>query len=75
VSSELDELRRTVPDLAHLDPLSTEVIEWLDRACNAMRRLDDAEGIVFAMHQRYLFDAAEKVVCKRRDCGHDRSGE
>jgi hypothetical protein len=62
VSSELDELRRTVPDLAHLDPLSTEVSEWLDRACNAMRRLDDAEGIVFAMHQRYLFDAAEKVV-------------
>jgi len=33
--SELDQLRRTVPDLAHLDPLSTEVLEWLDRACSA----------------------------------------
>jgi hypothetical protein len=62
VSSELDQLRRTVPDLAHLDPLSTEVREWLDRACNAVRRVDEAEGVVFAMHQRYLLDPAEKIV-------------
>ena len=62
MSSELSQLRRTVPDLAHVDPLSTEVCEWLDRACNAVRRLDEAEGIIFRMHQRYLLDPAEKVV-------------
>lgn len=62
MSSELDQLRRTVPDLTRLDPLSTEVREWLDRACNAVRRVDEAEGVVFAMHQRYLLDPAEKVV-------------
>ncbi len=62
MSSELDQLRRTVPDLAHLDPLSTEVREWLDRACNAVRRVDKAEGVIFGMHQRYLLDPAEKVV-------------
>ena len=62
MSSELNQLRRTVPDLAHVDPMSTEVCEWLDRACNAVRRVDEAEGVVFAMHQRYLLDPAEKVV-------------
>jgi hypothetical protein len=62
MSSELDQLRRTVPDLAHLDPLSTEVREWLDRACNAVRRVDEAEGVAFAMRQRHLLGPAEKVV-------------
>jgi hypothetical protein len=62
MSNELEQLRRTVPDLAHLDPLSVDVREWLDRAGKAVRRLDDAEGIVFAMHQRYLLDPAEKIV-------------
>jgi len=62
MSSELEQLRRTVPDLAHLDPLSTEVCEWLDRACMAVRRVDEAEGFIFGMHQRYLLDSAEKVV-------------
>jgi hypothetical protein len=62
VSSELCEIRRTVPDLARLDPLSTEVQAWLDRAYNAVRRVDNAEGVIFAMHRQYLLDPAEKAV-------------
>jgi hypothetical protein len=62
MSNELDRLRRTTPDLAHLDPLSTEIREWPDRACSAVRRVNDAEGVAFAMHQRHLLDPAEKVV-------------
>ena len=59
---ELDQLRRSVPDLAKLDPLSTEVREWLDRAFNAVQRLDKAEGMILRMHQRYLLDPAAKIV-------------
>ena len=62
MAGELDQLRRSVPDLAKLDPLSSEVREWLDKAHDAVRRVDEAEGIIFQMHQRYLFDPAEKVV-------------
>jgi hypothetical protein len=62
MAGELDRLRRSVPDLAKLDPLSTEVCEWLDRAFDAVQRLDKAEGVILRMHQRYLLDPAEKIV-------------
>ena len=62
MAGELDQLRRSAPDLANLDPLSTEVCEWLDRAFDAVQRVDAAEGVVFRMHQRYLLDPAEKIV-------------
>jgi hypothetical protein len=62
MAGELDQLRRSVPDLAKLDPLSSEVREWLDRAFDAVQRLDKAEGVIFRMHQRYLMDPAEKIV-------------
>lgn len=62
MAGELDQLRRSVPDLAKLDPLSSEVLDWLDRAFDAVQRVDQAEGIVFRMHQRYLLDPAEKIV-------------
>ena len=62
MAGELDQLRRSVPDLARLDPLSSEVRDWLDRAFDAVQRVDEAEGIVFRMHQRYLLDPAEKIV-------------
>jgi hypothetical protein len=62
MAGELDQLRRSAPDLAKLDPLSSEVREWLDRAYNAVRRVDEAEAIIFQMHQRYLLDPAEKIV-------------
>jgi hypothetical protein len=62
MAGELDQLRRSVPDLAKLDPLSTEVREWLDQAFDAVQRIDKAEGVIFRMHQRYLLDPAEKTV-------------
>jgi len=62
MTDELDELRRSLPDLVRLDPLSAEVQNWLDRAYDAIKRIDEAEGIIFRMHQRYLLDPVEKAV-------------
>ena len=62
IAGELDQLRRTMPDLMHQDPLSTEVREWLDRAHNAVRKIDEVEGIVLRVHQRHLLDPARKRV-------------
>lgn len=62
MAGELDQLRRSVPDLAKLDPLSTEVREWLDSAHAAVKQVDEAEAIILRMHERYLFDPAAKVV-------------
>ena len=58
----LDELRTTMPDLARVDPLSTEVCQWLDSAYEAVKRVDAAEAVILRMHQRYLLDPAEKIV-------------
>ena len=58
----LEQLRRSAPALARLDPLSTEVRAWLDRAYDAVKRVDAAEGVIFAMHERYLLDPAGKIV-------------
>ena len=65
MSGDLNQLRQCVPDLARLDPLSTEVREWLDRAHEAVKRVDQAEGVILRMHQRYLLDPAEKIVASR----------
>jgi len=62
MSGDLIQLRKSVPDLARLDPLSSEVQDWLDRAYDAVKRVDQAEGVILRMHQRYLLDAAEKIV-------------
>ncbi len=62
MAGELDQLRKTIPDLAHQDPLSIEVREWLDRAYNAVRQIDEVEGIVLRLHQRHLLDPARKRV-------------
>jgi hypothetical protein len=62
MTKELDELRRVLPDLVRLDPLSAEVQDWLDRAYDAVKRIDEVEGVIFRMHQRYLLDPAEKTV-------------
>ena len=65
MSGDLNQLRQCVPDLARLDPLSTEVREWLDRAHEAVKRVDQAEGVILRMHQRYLLDSAEKIVASQ----------
>ena len=62
MAGELDQLRQSIPDLARLDPLSSDVCQWLDRAYEAVRKVDEAEGVIFRMQQRYLLDPAEKVV-------------
>ena len=62
MANEFDQLRRSAPDLARLDPLSSEVGEWLERAYEAVKRVDAVEGVIFRMHQRYLLDPTEKVV-------------
>ena len=65
MSGDLNQLRQSVPDLARLDPLSTEVREWLDRAHEAVKRVDHAEGVILRMHQRYPLDPAEKIVASQ----------
>jgi hypothetical protein len=62
MAGELDQLRRSAPDLAKLDPLSAEVQAWLDHAHDAVKRVDKAEAVILRMHQRYLLDPAEKIV-------------
>ena len=62
MAGELDQLLRNMPDLARRDPLSTDVCQWLDRAYEAVKTVDEAEGVILRMHQRYLLDPAEKVV-------------
>ena len=65
MSGNLNQLRQSAPDLAHLDPLSTEVREWLDQAYDAVKRVDEAEGVILRMHQRYLLEPAEKIVASQ----------
>jgi len=62
MAGDFDQLRRSMPDLARLDPLSQEVRTWLDRAQQAVRGVDEAEGVIFSMYERYLLDPAEKIV-------------
>jgi len=62
MAGEVEHLWQSMPDLANLDPLSKEVSSWLDRAYEAVRRIDRAEGVIFRMHQGYLLHPAEKVV-------------
>jgi len=62
MAGELDQLRRSAPDLAKLDPLSSEVREWLDRAHEAVKQVDKAEAVILRMHQGYLMHPAEKIV-------------
>ncbi|HUL07632.1 MAG TPA: hypothetical protein VLV76_14935 [Candidatus Acidoferrum sp.] len=62
MAGALDQLRRSAPDLAKLDPLSTEVSEWLDRAHDAVKDVDEAEAVILRMQQRYLLDPAAKIV-------------
>ena len=59
---ELDQLRRTTPDLEHLDPLSDEVRTWLDQAYVALKRVDIVEGTILKLHERSLLDPARKSV-------------
>jgi len=62
MAGDFDQLRRSMPDLARLDPLSQEVRTWLDRAQQAVRGVDEAEGVIFSMYERYLLDPAGKIV-------------
>lgn len=65
MASELNQLRRAAPDLARLDPLSTEVREWLDRTYEALKRVDRAEAVILRLHERALLDPARKTVASR----------
>jgi hypothetical protein len=60
MASDLDWVRRSTPDLAQLDPLSTEVRTWLDNAYHAVRRVDRAEAVILRLHEQALSDPARK---------------
>jgi hypothetical protein len=62
MASELDHLRHSPPDLACLDPLSAEVRAWLDRAYDAVKKVDRAEGVILKLHEQLLLDPARKAV-------------
>lgn len=62
MSAKLEQLRRSTPDLARLDPLSTEVRAWLDEAYAAVRRVDAAEGVILKLHEHSLRDPRFKAV-------------
>ncbi len=59
---KLERLRQSTPDLARLDPLSTEVRAWLDEAYAAVRRVDAAEGVILKLHEHSLRDPRFKAV-------------
>jgi len=62
MSGKLEQLRRSTPDLARLDPLSTEVRAWLDDAYAAVRKVDAAEGVILKLHEQSLRDPRFKAV-------------
>jgi hypothetical protein len=62
MARQLDRLRRSTPDLARLDPLSTEVRAWLDEAYAAVREVDAAEGVILKLHEHSLHDPRLKAV-------------
>jgi len=62
MADDLEQLRRTTPDLTHLDPLSAQVRSWLDQAYNALNRTDHVEATIFKLHERSLLDPARKAV-------------
>jgi hypothetical protein len=59
---QLERLRQSTPDLARLDPLSSEVRAWLDEAYAAVRRVDAAEGVILKLHEQSLRDPRFKAV-------------
>src|SRR5215471_13670414 len=59
---EFDQLGKTMPDLLHQDPDSIEVRAWLTRAGEAVRKVDEVEGVIFQMHQRFLHDPSKRAV-------------
>jgi len=62
MSGRLEQLRRSTPDLAQLDPFSTEVRAWLDEAYVALRQVDAAEGVILRLHEHSLRDPRFKAV-------------
>jgi len=62
MASDLDQVRRSTPDLAQVDPLSIEVRAWLDSAYHAVRRIDRAEAVILRLHEQALSDPARKRV-------------
>jgi hypothetical protein len=62
MANELDQLRQSTPDLARLDPLSTEVRTWLDRAYDAVKKVDRAEAVILRLHERSLSDPARRQI-------------
>jgi hypothetical protein len=62
MSAKLEQLRRSTPDLAQLDPLSMEVRTWLDEAYAAVRKVDAAEGVILKLHEHSLRDPRFKAT-------------
>jgi hypothetical protein len=62
MANELDQLRQSTPDLARLDPLSTEVRAWLDRAYDAVKKVDRAEAVILRLHERSLSDPTRRQI-------------
>ena len=62
MSGKLEQLRRSTPDLARLDPLSAEVRAWLDEAYIAVRQVDSAEGVILKLHEHSLRDPRLKAA-------------
>jgi hypothetical protein len=62
MTGKLEQLRRSTPDLARLDPLSTEVRAWLDEAYAAVRKVDAVEGVILKLHEHSLGDPRFKAV-------------
>jgi hypothetical protein len=65
----LERLRQSAPDLARLDPLSSEVRAWLDQAYAAVKDVDLVEGAVLRLHERALHDPRRKAVASAEIVG------
>jgi len=54
VSLRIADLMRSVPDWAHVDPLSAEVTAWLDRAYQTVHGIDPVEAGAMRVHAQFL---------------------
>jgi len=62
MANDLDQLRRTAPDLVRVDPRETDVQAWFDQVYEAVKQVDEVEGVILRVHQGYLSDPAKKIA-------------
>jgi len=59
---KVDELIKSVPDLANVNPLASEIQAWLDRAHATLADVDWVEASILKIHAARLLERTRKDV-------------